>query len=134
MGDTVRAMSPKASNARKISDLSRAVAAQICAERSALGLNQKEGYEQIGMPKGTYIRIEKAERPADFTQIEQIAASYGLSVLTLVARASERLNPDGTYTPPEIPSRKTNAEKAQAYRDRTHPGERDERPARKLDA
>lgn len=119
-------METKASNARKISPLSRAVAQQICAERSALRLNQKEGYQLVGMAKGVYIRIEKAERPADIPQLEQIAAAYGLTVTTLLSRASELLASGKVVMP------KTNAQKAQDHHERNHPTPAD--PAEEFDA
>jgi len=117
-------MDTKASNARVVGDLSRAVAYQIRAERSGRGLNQKQGYQLVGMPKGTYIRIEKAERPADVTQLEQIATAYGLTVLTLVKRATEKLNAG------EVPPRNVDPRSAEII-DILNTREPDEPEARK---
>lgn len=79
-----------ASGTRAPSDWSRAVAAQIRAERAATGLTQAQVIERSEMARTTYLRVEDGTRPVDMTQIEAISRALGISVTTLVARAEQR--------------------------------------------
>lgn len=79
-----------AANARERSPISDAVAAQIRAERAAAGKTQAQVYEPAGIPKQTYIRIEKGVRVADITQILQVCTSLGIPLGVFMTRAEAR--------------------------------------------
>lgn len=79
-------------NARERSDWSEAVAAQIRAERAAAGLTQAQVYEPAGLPRSTYLRIEKGTRVADTTQLARILGVLGLRMSVFFARVEDRLH------------------------------------------
>lgn len=78
---------------RASDEWSSAIAAQIRAERAALGVTQVELLTRANLPKSTYIRIETGERAPDVTQVAKIAGALGMSVSTLIQRAEERVAP-----------------------------------------
>lgn len=79
-------------NARERSDWSEAVAAQVRAERAAAGLTQAQVYEPAGLPRSTYIRVEKGTRVADTTQLARICNVLGLRMSEFFARVEGRLH------------------------------------------
>lgn len=82
-------------NKREPDDWSRAVAAQVAAERAALRLTQAEVIERTGLSRSTYLRIEAGVRPADVTELAKIATAYGLSTSQILMRAEERFDHGG---------------------------------------
>lgn len=77
-------------NAKEPNEWSRAVAAQVRAERAAAGLTQAEVIDRAGMARSTYLRIESGERVADVVQLDQIARALGIRLVVLIERAQER--------------------------------------------
>jgi transcriptional regulator with XRE-family HTH domain len=69
----------------------RALAAEIRAERAAVGLTVKELAVRSGVPYGTLNRILPGERDINYTQIVQISAALGLDPAELSNRAMRRL-------------------------------------------
>ena len=106
----------------KDDDWAQALAATIAAARTELGLSRLAMIERTGMARSTYYRIEEGERAVSTSQLRVIARALGLTPGQLFDRADANAA--------EIPDRKTNAQKAQEYRDRTNPPEQDERPRR----
>lgn len=78
--------------ARERSPISDAVAATIRAERAAAELTQSDMQDRAGIPKQTYIRIEKGQRVVDVTQLAHICAALGLTLEQFMARVGERLD------------------------------------------
>ena len=79
-------------NARERSDWSEAVAAQVRAERAAAGLTQAQVYEPAGLPRSTYIRIEKGTRVADTTQLARILSVFDLRMSEFFRRVEGRVH------------------------------------------
>lgn len=77
-------------NAREPDDWSRAVSAQIRAERAAKDWDQPEMYHQAKMKRSTYIRTETGQRVADVSDVWSIALAVGISASALIARAEDR--------------------------------------------
>ena len=69
----------------------RAVAAQIRAERAASGKTQREVIADSGIPKSTYLRLESGERRADADQLAQIVAVLGLKLSVFFQRVEDRV-------------------------------------------
>lgn len=76
---------------RQHSDFSRALAAQLRAERAAANLTQTEMAKRMGISRGQLIRVEAEERILDTTQLVNAARALGLTVLEFVKRSEERL-------------------------------------------
>lgn len=70
--------------------LTRAIAAEIRAERGARGLTQAEVYEAAGVSRSAYWHIETERRAPDAAQLEAIARALRLRVSELMRRAEER--------------------------------------------
>jgi len=79
------------SNSREPDGWSRAVAAQIRAERAACGLTQTQVFTRARMPRSTYIRVETGERVGDVIQLSAISRALGIRLVTLIERAEERM-------------------------------------------
>jgi len=106
----------------KDDDWAQALAATIAAARTELGLSRLAMIERTGMARSTYYRIEEGERAVSTSQLRVIARAIGLTPGQLFDRADANAA--------EIPARKTNAQKARDYRERTHPTEPGTLPAR----
>jgi transcriptional regulator with XRE-family HTH domain len=77
----------KAANARKQSELGRAIGRTIKAQRTYRGLTQAEVIRSSGVSKGAYLPIESGERPADVVQLERIAKALGTTHTRIVQLA-----------------------------------------------
>jgi transcriptional regulator with XRE-family HTH domain len=77
---------------RNRSGLTRAVAAQIRAERAASGLTQQKVVDKSGIPKSTYIRLESGERVADVQQLAAFCAALDIPLAVFMQRAEDRLD------------------------------------------
>lgn len=69
----------------------RALAAEIRAERAAVGLTVKELAIRSGVPYGTLNRILPGERDISYTQMVQIAAALHVDPAELSNRAMRRM-------------------------------------------
>jgi len=107
---------------REPDDLSRSIANEINGERHKQRLTQADVYTSAGITRTPYIKIESGKYPADSVQLASIARALGLKTSTLVIRAEANLTP--------ALARKTSAQKARDYRERTHPTEPGALPAR----
>lgn len=76
---------------RERSPWSDAVAAQIRAERAAKGWTQDQMIERSGIPRSTYIRLEKGIRVADATQMARVCGALGLRLSEFWVRVEQRL-------------------------------------------
>lgn len=75
---------------RERSPWSDAVAAQIRAERAAKGWTQKQMFERAGIPRSTYIRMEKGDRVADATQLARVCGALGMRLSEFWTRVEQR--------------------------------------------
>lgn len=80
-----------AENMRKPNEHSKAVSAQIRAERAAAGMTREQVYEAAGVSRSTYARIEKGAIVVDVAQLAEVAAVLGLTASEIMRRADERL-------------------------------------------
>lgn len=69
----------------------RAVAAQIRAERAASGKTQREVITASGIPKSTYLRLESGERKADADQLANLSSVFGLRMSVFFQRVEDRV-------------------------------------------
>jgi len=83
---------------RERSPWSDAVAAQIRAERAARGLTQADMVERSGVPRSTYIRLERGQRVADSTQLARLCAVWELRVSEFFARVEGERYPEEEAT------------------------------------
>jgi DNA-binding XRE family transcriptional regulator len=79
-------------DARERTLWSEATAAQIRAERAAAGLTQIELAERAGMPRITYVRLEKGSRVADVSQLEKLCRAFDLPMSEFFRRVEERVD------------------------------------------
>lgn len=68
-----------------------ATAAQIRAERAAMGVAQDEMARQAGIPRSTYIRIEQGKRVVDVTQLARLCGVYRLPLSEFMQRVQARV-------------------------------------------
>ena len=80
-----------AANARERSRFSEAIAAEIRAERARVERTQQDVFEEAGIPRATYIRIENAKRVPDTTQLARICQALGIPMSELIVRAERGL-------------------------------------------
>lgn len=73
---------------------SDSVAAQLRAERAAAGHTQDAMIRLSGIPRSTYIRLEKGTRVADASQLARICGALGLSLSEFFRRVEQR-HPEG---------------------------------------
>lgn len=85
----------KAANARQPSETSRAIAAQIRAERAAANLTKDDVLKAAGISRTTYYLLESGERTLDVTQLANICRAIGISMGTLLERAERRASEAG---------------------------------------
>ena len=88
MGATVPPMS---TGTREPDDLSRAIANEINGERHRQRLTQTEVFKRAGIPRTSYVTIEKGTKVADSTQLVKIADVLGIKTSTLLLRAEENI-------------------------------------------
>ena len=81
----------KAANARKHSDLSLAMAAQVRAEMGVARLTTRALAQKSGVPERTLARLISGERTLDVAQLDGICRALGVPMIDLFARAEERL-------------------------------------------
>lgn len=81
----------KASNARKESDLSLAVAAQLRAERAIANMTVDELAKRSGVSKNSLLAVLNGKRTADVVQVERICRALGVRMIDLFVRAEARL-------------------------------------------
>ena len=84
-------MSNQPSNGRRRTPEAEAFAAQLRAERAAQGLTQDELSKRSGIGKQTILRIENGQRVMDTAQLGDLCRALGISIITFVMRAEERL-------------------------------------------
>lgn len=87
-------MDDKASNARKQSALSVAIAAQLRAERAAANMTVDELAQRSGVSRGTLMKVLNERVTADVSQVDAICRALGVPLIDLFARAEERLRAD----------------------------------------
>ena len=76
---------------RRQSGWSRTVAAQVRAERAASGLTQIELYTKAGIPRSTYLRIERGTHLADTTELAKIMDALCISMSEFFRRVENRI-------------------------------------------
>ena len=84
-------MSNPSQNGRRRTPEAEAFAAQLRAERAAQGLTQDELSKRSGIGKQTILRIENGQRVMDTAQLGDLCRALGISIITFVMRAEERL-------------------------------------------
>jgi transcriptional regulator with XRE-family HTH domain len=84
-------MNEKASNARKQSPLSDAIAAQLRAERAIANMTVDELVKRSGVSRNALLAVLNAKRTADVTQVEAICRALGVPLIDLFRRAEARL-------------------------------------------
>lgn len=84
-------MNMKASNARKQSELSLAVAAQLRAERAAANMTIADLVRASGVSKNALLNVLNGQRTADVSQLDAICRALGVRLLDLFTRAEERI-------------------------------------------
>ncbi|MDN4616452.1 helix-turn-helix transcriptional regulator [Leifsonia sp. F6_8S_P_1B] len=79
----------------------RALAAEIRAERAASGLTQAQLADKAGINYETLKLLLKGTRPINISQIVQLAQAFDISPADLVERAMDRASrmSDGSTTP-----------------------------------
>lgn len=83
----------KASNARKPSELSVAVAAQLRAERAAADMTIDELVRRSHVSRNALIQVLKGTRVADVSQVSAICRALGVPLVEMFQRAEQRLPP-----------------------------------------
>lgn len=86
-------MDKKAANARQPSETSRAIAAQIRAERAAANMTKDDVLKAAGISRTTYYLLESGDRTLDVTQLANICKAIGISMSDLLERATARMTP-----------------------------------------
>ncbi|NUP33633.1 MAG: helix-turn-helix transcriptional regulator [Streptomycetaceae bacterium] len=82
----------KASNARKESELSLAVAAELRAERGRARVTIDElAAKTRGVSRGTLMKVLNGQVTADVTQLDAICRALGVRVIDIFLRAEEAL-------------------------------------------
>lgn len=84
-------MTEKASNARKQSELSDAIAAQLRAERAIADMTVDELAKRSGVSRSSLMQILKGHRVADVTQVEALCRALDVPLIALFQRAEARL-------------------------------------------
>lgn len=82
-----------ATNARSVTELTEALSREIRAERARQRRSQKEIYEDAGLSRSTFARIEAATRGLDFEQLIRVSDALGIKASELVRRAEESPRP-----------------------------------------
>ena len=87
-------MNAKASNARKATPLSEAIAAQIRAERAAARLTKDDMIKRTRIGRGTYYDLEAGTKPIDVSQLAAVCEVLGISLTDFMLRADARMKAD----------------------------------------
>lgn len=80
----------KASNARKHTELSLALAAQFRAEMGVARLSTRALAQKSGVPERTLARLISGDRTIDVAQMDKLCRALGLSIATMLERANAR--------------------------------------------
>lgn len=80
----------KASNARKHSALSLALAAQLRAEVAVAKMTARDLARRSGIPERTLARLLSGERTIDVAQLDMLCRALDIPIATMWARASAR--------------------------------------------
>lgn len=83
--------SPNVADNEQKTAANRALAAEIRAERAAVGITVRELALRSGVPYGTLNRLLPGERDISFGQLTQIAGALGLTPSELSDRAIRRM-------------------------------------------
>lgn len=83
--------SDKAPNARKVTDLSVALAAQLRAERAYADITVEELARRSRVSKNTLMAILNGQKPADVSQLANICEALGVEILDVFSRTEERM-------------------------------------------
>jgi len=102
--------------------LSLAAAAEMRGEIASSDLTRPDVIRTSGLSPSNYDRIVKGTKVPSLAEFAAIAEGLRLDGAVLLKRAMDRAA--------KMPQPKTNAQKAQDYRDRTHPPESGEHPRR----
>lgn len=86
-------------NARKRTPEAAAFAAQLRAERAAVGMSQEELAEVSGVSHSAIARIETGVRVMDTAQLGAFCKALGISLATFAIRADERMRQDDDAAP-----------------------------------
>jgi transcriptional regulator with XRE-family HTH domain len=81
----------KAANARKVTPLSLALAAQLKAERAYAGITVEELQKRSRIAKNTLAAILNGTKPADVSQLSSLCDALGVGMAELFARTEERM-------------------------------------------
>ena len=94
--DTLSGMTSEqaGANARKRTPEAAAFAAQLRAERAAIGMSQEELAEVSGVSHSAIARIETGVRVMDTAQLGAFCKALGISLATFAIRADERMRAD----------------------------------------
>lgn len=87
----VREVEPRPATVRKMTDMSKAFAAQLRAERAATGLTQDELARASGVAKSAIQRIEAEQAAMDTAQMGDLCRALGISILDFVMAVEDRL-------------------------------------------
>lgn len=80
--------------------LSKAMAAQLKAERAARGFSQEALARRAGMAKNTIFRFETGQRSMDTDQLGDLCSALGMEIEVFLQRTVDRMNeddPEETY-------------------------------------
>ena len=80
----------KASNARKHSALSLALADQLRAEAAVSKLTVRDLARRSGVPERTLARLISGERTIDVAQLDMLCRALDVPIPTMLARANAR--------------------------------------------
>ena len=75
----------------ELSPLARAFAAELRAERAAVGLTQVELAKRAGLSRSTLVRLEDEARQMNSDQMWQLCRALGVSIADFATRAESRL-------------------------------------------
>lgn len=81
----------------ELSPLAMAFAAELRAERAALGLTQVELARRAGLSRSTLVRLEDETRQMNSDQMWQLCRALGVSITEFATRAEGRLRKSETH-------------------------------------
>lgn len=90
---------PAGQSARDRTPEALAFAAQLRAERAALGMSQADLAEATGVSMSAIARIETGARVMDTAQLGKFCQALGISIATFAIRADERMRAEQQSTP-----------------------------------
>lgn len=83
---------PAGQPARERTPEALAFAAQLRAERAAVGMSQDDLVAATGISKSAIARIETGARVMDTAQLGKFCRAFGISIATFAIRADERMH------------------------------------------